>query len=301
MGAFDTAPNEHKADQYTNVDDLLSRQNELLARLDADTTDAPAVTPDAAVVPPESERLAVPAGKTTIDFAEGSVRHESLGLLDVDVKRITEMSGLYDGRLDAELRSVYAYCDVPAQLSFGGSSQKHTLDSCNYYPIPSQSFEKVQIDVPLPAEFTLTASTQPDPPTTSGVAVHGDRYGEESGTLDSMTAVPMQPKHLHETHGNQFGKPKVHTISFSDNTLFVTNTTTTDTSAAAADVDVELRAMQNHHGTWRVIGTQTAVSDGETVQFDTGGSRHHLLQVRVTNSATGNTVAARVEHAGGAP
>lgn len=256
---------------------------------------------DYSVVPKDGERLAVPAGTTTVDFKDGVVRHEQLGRVG-EVKSLDQMSGAFHGRIDAELRSVYVFSDVTATLRFNGAGEGHTIDSCNYYPLKSQGFTSLTIECPLPFTFGLTASTRRDAFDTSAVSQHMDRYGEVSGTLDSWNAVPLQPHHLYEDHGTQYGKAPLHVISYARNHLFIENTTTEDTGAAAADIDIRVLARNNHPGGGKYyqVASWTNVSDGDHVSLDVA-EKHHFLKVEVTNSAAGNTVAAQVQAAGGTP
>lgn len=256
---------------------------------------------DYATVPAGGERLAVPGGTTTIDFEDGLVKHEDLGIID-EVKSLDDMSGAFDGRLDAELRSVYAYADTPAKVRFNGSGESHVLDSCNYYPLKSQGFKTLTLSCPLPFEFSLTASTRRDAFDTSGVSVHMDRYGTHNDQRDSWTPVPLQPAHLHEHHGNEYGKPPVHVASFARSHFFVENTTGEDSGTSGNAIDVRVMARNNHPGSGRYyeVARSEGVPDGDHVSFDIA-EKHHFLAVHTQNSTDGLVTASRVQFLGGAP
>lgn len=263
------------------------------------------VPPEYVVVPPDEERLACPAGTTTINFDRGRVDHDDVDGPLAEITPLKDLSGVFDGRLDAELRSLFAYSDVPTKLRIEGSGDAHVLDSCNYYPIHSQGFQKLTVSCPLPFELSLTAATRRQTFDTSGVAVHMDRFGYvdgSGGTLDTWTPLPMQPKHLYDEYGTTFGKPPVHTVSFSNTHLFIENTTSEDTGASGNDVDIRVLARNNHPGSGKFyeIKRWTNVSDGDHVDF-TVDRKHHFLKVETRASTSGLVTATECQLAGGAP
>lgn len=289
------------------VRELGAALEEMAASIRQSDGDVSTIPPEYATVPPEEERLSCPPGTTTIDFENGVASHPDVdGPLATGIKRIEDMTGLFDGRLDSELRSLFAYSDVPTKLSFEGSDQKHVLDSCNYYPLRSQGFTEITLECPLPFEVNLTASTQRSAAfDISGVAAHTDRFGYVDGsgsTLDTWTPLPFQPKHLYDHHGTEFGKPPLHVISYPRNHLFIENTTSEDTGAAGNDVDIRVLARNNHPGSGKFyeIASWTNVSDGDHVSL-TVEDRHHFLKVETKASTAGLVTATEAQFAGGAP
>jgi len=287
---------------------LVKRQNELLASLvgGEGSTELPEnVIPTPvkySTIPPDKDtsRLAVPAGKTTIDFEEGIVEHETEGVIldDDDVTTIRDMSRGLD-ELSATLRSMFVLADVPVQVRVGGSTNTwHEIDSCNYYPLPAQEFTEIELySGSVPYSFELKASTRSDPIDVSGVTVHATRDGEKAaGVHDSYTPVVWQPEGLTDRVGdfsNAMGG--VHAISFARNTFVIENT-----SGNGNPIDVQLLGKQLHGGTFREITEITGIADGDHHIIDVSQTWHVFL-VKIKNQTAGATVSAEGEYAGRAP
>lgn len=287
---------------------LIKRQNELLASIvggqgTANLPENVIPTPHKySSIPPgkDEARLAVPSGSTTIDFEEGIVEHESEGVIldDDDVVSISDMSRGLD-EVTAALRSIFVLADVPVQVRIGGNTNTwHEIDSCNYYPIPSQEFTEVELySESVPFAFELKASTRAEPLDVDGVTVHATREGEKAaGTHDSYTPMVWQPHGLTDRVGDfSYAKGGIHAISFARNTFIVDND-----SGNGNEIDLRLMAKQLHTDDWREIAEATGIADGDHHIFDVS-ERYHAYRVDVRNATNGDTVSAWGQYAGGAP
>lgn len=307
-GADDLAAGDEVRDVEDDVQEIasrLDRTNQLLAaNVGADgTVELPEnviSTPHKySTVPPSSDvsRLAVPAGTTTINFSDGYVEDPN-GEIIVDDDELVTISDMSRGldEVRAELRSVFALADVPVQMRIGGGPW-HEIDSCNYYPLPAQSFEEIEIKGSVPYAFELKASTRSQAMDVSGVTVHATRDGEKAaGAHDSYSPMKWQPGGLTERNGDfSAAKGGVHAISFARNTFAIENT-----SGNGNPIDVQLLGKQLHGGKFREITEITGLGDGDHHVFDVSQAWHAFL-VKIKNQTAGATVSAEGEYAGRAP
>lgn len=241
----------------------------------------------AAVPTDETHRLGLPAGQTVIDFERGEVIHETEGVI-AEIRDFDDMSEGVDTRVQS-LRSAWFYTDVPIQARFDEGNW-FPLDSCQYTPVKAQGFKRIVLQSSYPFEFFTVASTRSEPFSQSdSVTVHMDREGTFSGTPDSWTRLEWAPHHLREQHGMTYAGPKLHTVSFSTNTLMVENT-------GNNDLYTRLVAADTHNGKFYTIerreasdGTLKALSPGDHHVYHCE-QHHHLLGIEVQNATAGNVV-----------
>lgn len=267
------------------------------------------------VVPPDIDvaRLALPSGRTVIDFEQGTVKNESEGPIYTEtagpdgsgpgVRTFADMSEGVEQSIN-QLRSLYILADVPIFVRLDDSPWQE-IDSCNYYPLPSQGFTQVELQCALPFTTELKASTRADPLNVSGVAIHMDRDGQfpkDGGTTvqDDYGNMAFHPHALHSS--DRIGdfseaKPPVHTVSFSRCTWVVEND-----SGNGNAIDARLVAKDSHPGSgdYYQVAESTNIADGDHAIFDVS-QRWHFMKVQVRNNTNGEEVSAFAQMAGGSP
>jgi hypothetical protein len=244
-------------------------------------------------VPREKPRLALPAGTVTVNFRDGFVEHEDIGRVIDDLVTVEDLTDQFEGE-SVQLQNVIFHSDTAAQVRLQEGGQYVPLD---YVPLPSRSFDTVQVELLHPGNLLLLASTQELPIGIGAINLYASRYGEQAGTLDSPTAVPVSPHELWDNHNTSYADSTVWTAAYDSTTWTVENT-----SGNSNDLVAVIEAAENTStslGSFREIARDT-IPDGDHSTFHVE-QRHHYQRVRLTNTATGETVSGTVEALEGSP
>jgi hypothetical protein len=164
----------------------------------------------------------------------------------------------------------------------------------DYVPLPSRSFDTVQVELQHPGNLLLLASTQELPIGVGAINLFASRYGQQSGTLDSLTSVPLSPHDLWGEFGSGYADSTLWTAAYDSTTITVEN----DGPSELRTV-VEAAESIGPVGSWREIASDT-VPTGDHTTFNVV-QRHHYLRTRVTNTTAGETVSSVVEVTEGSP
>lgn len=298
MGAFENAVEAaddlaagDEVEEATGVLRHISQQLEALGGGDAAPQPLGHIS-----VPREEPKLALPAGTVTVNFRDGFVEHEDIGRVIDDLVTVEDLTDQFEGE-SVQLQNVIFHSDTAAQVRLQEGGQYVPLD---YVPLPSRSFDTVQVELSHPGNLLLLASTQELPIGIGAINLYASRYGQQSGTLDTYTSVPMSPHTLWETHGTAYADSTVWTAAYDSATWTIQNT-----SGNGNEIDAEVQARETPPGSgvgsWRTIAESTNIADGDHSVLNIWQERHHYLRCRVQNSTNGNTVSATVEVTEGSP
>jgi hypothetical protein len=165
----------------------------------------------------------------------------------------------------------------------------------DYVPLPSRSFDTVQVELLHPGNLLLLASTQELPIGIGAINLYASRYGKQAGTLDSPTAVPLSPYALWDTYGAAYSDSTLWTAAYDSTTFTVQND-------GVSELEVFIEATENTStplGNWREIASDT-LQPGDHSTFNVE-QRHHYMRTRVTNTTAGENVSSVVEVTEGSP
>lgn len=251
----------------------------------------------ATIPPDQTTRLAVPGGRTTINFDTGLVHNVNEGQIldDSTVTTKKEMARTLPVE-EVQLRSIFVLADVPVHFRTGGGDW-HEIDACNYYPLSVRDFSTVELEVGIPYAFELKVSTRPDPPfDVSGVSVHADRDGQfpsGGGTTqqDSYADMVWQPEALNDagrvgdfTQANAI----LHTVSFTKKSWTIENDSG---NGNAIDARVVVRRQHPGSGTYFEVLESTNIADGDHTNFDLDDASH-FCKVQVRNNQNDDAISA---------
>lgn len=295
--------------------ELLREQNQLLGALvqseglsDTGTQPITSFPFDYSIVPPGTEgRLGVPAGRTTIDFTDGTVTNENeSGDITDEVRTLEDISDRLDDAITDEFRSCYAFADVNCAMRLE-SRPWHEMSAANYFPIPSQGFRQVEFESDLPFELEVKASTRTRPFDVSAHTAFMPREGQfpqDSGTAptqqDAYTPMFWQPADLSDSDRlGDFSEAmeSLDVSSYARATFVIENDSG---NGNAIDVRLVARGIDPHDGTFREIEESLNIADGDHDIFDVS-EQWHYLRVEVRNNTNGQAISASGNMFAGSP
>ena len=277
---------------------LLTRTNTLLAdlvsaqgtaRLPEETDLIPFGT---ITVPDDRQYYGFPKGRTTFDFGQGAVEHESEGKI-LNIESIRDLSRSLDSTLN-ELRSLSVYVDAPCQLSFDGDNTR-TLEAGQHYEFTSQGFKSVEIQSDFSFDISMAASTRSNNQSVSSSGAHSERKGSREGdAYDSWETMITATPNVWEdfTVTTDLADTEWYVRPFGKETIAVVNG-----SASANNIDVRVQAKDlrytdsNNIGDWYTIAEATGIAQNSRHKFVID-EPHHKLRVQFKNSTAGQTVSA---------
>lgn len=238
------------------------------------------------LVPRHGAGLSLPKGKATIDFRAGTVTHEELGTVVDDLVTVDD---LVEGNArQPQLENLIFHSDTLVSVDIGEQDQEIFLQNV---PIPEADFDSIEVNMRLPGELTVLASTQQLPIGLGAITVHGSRHGEHADAVtDALEAVPVSTFGLWNEYGTQYAEDAVYTAPYDSVTWVVENT------GAANELEAVVEATagpQLASATWREIARDT-IPNGDHSTFNVT-QRHRYLRVRVTNTTTGQSIGASVD------
>lgn len=246
------------------------------------------------VVPSNGAGIALPRGEARIDFDAGELSHET-GAVSAEFESIAGLTGEASPR-QPTLRNIILHSDTLASLTVGGEDQSVYFGDV---PLPQSGFSEVTVDVKLPGEVSLLASTQRLPIGLGAITLHGSRHGElATAQRDAYEAVPVSPHALYDDHDGQYADPRVYTANLDTSTWTIENT-----SGNGNDLQVEVRALEalgSASAEFRQIASDT-IPDGDHSIITVDGQRHKLMQARVQNATDGQQVGCSVDYMGANP
>lgn len=249
---------------------------------------------------PGGARLAVPPGKTEIDWEAGEVNWVEDGdgksrseTLRSDLTQVGDMAHI-DTSDTAALRSMLLFADDDVTITAGGSTFQ--LDPCMYFPVFSTEFTKLTIEPNRPIDLYCVVSTRSQGFANLGpMTIHYDRSGGISGTHDSFQTVNMTVTGLTDSNGVAESAAKaagkLHVQNVPIRTIIVEND-------GSNDLDVRVQGQAGHGGTgrWVDVIASSTVTAGTTSKFTNVHEAWHIQRVQIQNTTNGQAISAKVDY-----
>lgn len=288
-------------DEVRDVNQTLRHMSEQLEQIGG----GPAAKPLGHIaVPKDDPFMALPAGEITIDFRNGTVKHPELGDFITDLTTVEDISSQFAGA-SVQLENLIFHADTSAQVRIETGGQYVPLD---YVPLPSETFDRIQLELQYPGHALVLASTQRLPIGIGAINLFGSRLGslDTATTGDdpsTATPVPLSPPSLYQEDVNDGGTGN----AFGDSTLWAAaydSTTFTIDNVGANQIEARIEAKESEAAasSWREIDSLT-INAGNHSIANIWQERHHYLRVTIQNTdgAAGTDVAADVEVFEGSP
>lgn len=246
------------------------------------------------VVPETAAGIALPAGETQIDFDTGELSHET-DAVSAEFQSIDELTGTASPR-EPTLQNIIFHTDTLASVRVGNEDQDVYFGDV---PLPQSGFSEVIVDVKLPGEVSVLASTQRLPIGLGAITLNGSRHGELAlAQRDNYEAVPVSPHALYDNHSGTYADARLYTAFYDTSTWTIANT-----SGNGNDLTAQVQAkeaLSSSSAEWREIASDT-IPDGDHSIITVDGERHKLMRARVQNATNGQQVAASVDYMGANP
>jgi hypothetical protein len=301
---------QHKADEYTRIDNILHEQNKILrsilmsegvAQVAETDTFIPAPYEQAAIPPNQSGGYGLPAGKTTFNFQTGSIRHSEIGTIQENLRDFEDMSKSVVGSDIQELRSLYITTDQSTELEVGdGRTGTFEISPAQYFPLQSQGFKKFSITSEYPFVLKGVASTRAKAFQTDSVQNHTSRQGELSeGVYNDWADVSVYPYQLIETlaeldseNPTDYGVVPIDGQAHNRHSFQIRND-------GPNDIDARIMVADTGKFDWYDIGSiSTAILPGDHTVFD-NQERHSFFKVQVRNTTDDEQIKVFTQMTGG--
>lgn len=239
-------------------------------------------------LPQDEPAIGVPAGRLTLDFANGRIRH-------TDYASELATGDSLDDLEDAEaLRSLALAVDAPARVRLDGGPW-FAVPVRETATIQATAFTEIDVQLDRPAAVAAVGSTRST--TLAGqLAQAFERVGDLPDTVrDSYEAMAFSLSDLVAREGDyQTGADPVVPIAGRPAQVVVANT-----SSSANAIDAEIRGRTDSSESWDQLAEATGISQGNNHLFAFPEGRASEIQLRVRNSTNGNQVAAHAQLTGG--
>lgn len=303
-------------DEYTEIDDLLQRQNQLLNTLinlqgvseaGQNVQDNPVTTPyEDIAIPKTGDLYGLPPGRTTFDFEKGRIRNQQQGTLDDDLRSFEDMTAAVENVSFDALRSLYIYADAPVKLEFSDRKGKFTLTQGSFYPLHSHAYRKFVLEADEPYAVQIDASTRSTAFSDSdSITGYLSRYGTDADTGNTgYTSVGLYPENLEATMANTASTAAdvateqlfIGGVTRIGAAVFNTGANNIDATIEVADNDKVL----NDSSLWYEPqgAASTGIAPGDYTTFDMM-ERHRWMRIRYKASTSGDDVEAEATLHGG--
>jgi hypothetical protein len=277
------------ADGFTSIDEKLERTNNLLENLIADTQP----TSHRFITLPQGDSLdnnfVLPDGKTTIDFENGKVTHESKYYSDAgvltEIPTFDELTKGVTGTNLQSFRSLWFVADAKVDLVIG-DNRKFPIREAAPHTFPNQAFTQVEIHANSPCTCKLVASTRSDPVDTDNYPYAFKRASEteqvDQGDVDK--SFNWYPPKLDTSQAQPEGTSILICESYERKTVTLTNVSDSD-----HDLDADILAFDDVNQSFYKIAEAQNISKDEYHVFSITESHTALIPV-FRPSTDGNLV-----------